>query len=195
MSRQERDTTVGTPRPTEPGVRPDTVPGATRPDVIPGVARERMTGPVTWEEMRSLLRREPTFYERTWRPTVGGIFTIIAGAFNFLSGIGVIQAANSLSTLINNINTTFGTTFSTTVGNAYIPAAAVLMVLGILSIVGGAFAQSRRLWGVSFAGSIAALFPSPLILPFLMGFFALIFITLGHPEFRPTPRMPMKSSM
>ncbi len=179
MSRQEKETVTRTTTTDNPDPTPvETVPGPTVTDVE---RHERVTGPVTWEEMRSLLRREPTMYERTWRPTVGGLLEILAGSWNFLMGLSSVITGSNITSFINSLlpNVTVPGNISST----FITTGAVLMVLGIVSIIGGALALARRGWPMVLAGSITALIPNPLVLPFIMGFFALIFNVLGHKEF------------
>jgi hypothetical protein len=167
MSRQERETITTTKTPT-----------MTEPTVTEMEKRESVTGPVTWEEMRALLRREPMMYERTWRPTVGGLLSILAGSWNFLLGLGAALGGTIFADLIPTFGGVTGG-----FGTSSVTAGAILMVLGIISIIGGALALARRGWPMVLAGSITALVPTPLILPFVMGFFALIFNVLGHKEF------------
>jgi hypothetical protein len=172
MSRQERP--MGTPTETP-------VSGGTSQEVrTTTVAHERETvaGPITWEEMRALLRREPVVTERTWRPIAGGLLIIIAGSWNLLLGIGVIVGGSIIPTLLPNFNFTVGGL--SPAGN---PAAAYFMVIGIISIVAGAFALARRVWPLALAGSITAIFPTPLLMPFILGTLGLIFNVLGHKEF------------
>jgi hypothetical protein len=170
MSRQERENTFRT---TESQTM-------TRPGVISDVERRNMVaGPVTWEEMRALLRREPTaVYERTWRPTVGGLLSILAGSWNFLLGLGAVFGG----TIFTDLIPTFGGVTGG-INTASTAAGIFFLVIGIVSIIGGAFALARRFWPMVLAGSITAIMPTPLVIPFIMGFFALIFNVLGHKEF------------
>jgi hypothetical protein len=176
MQRQEKETTVNTTQPpATPGMAPAA--GTTRTVVS---EREKIEGPVTWEEMRALMRREPAMVERTWRPTVGGLLSILAGSWNFLLGLGMTVGGTLFLNLVPTIG---GVDISGFIGGFGIYTGAVLMVIGIISIIGGAFAMSRRRWGWALAGSILAIFPTPLVLPFVLGFFSLIFNVLGHREF------------
>ena len=61
------------------------------------------------------------------------------------------------------------------------PLAAVLIVLGIVSLVGGIFAIQRRIWGMALAGAICALFPPPVI---ALGILAIVFVAMGKGEFK-----------
>ncbi len=169
MSRQERETTVkATETPSSQETTARTVVSE----------REKVEGPVTWAEMRALLRREPTVHERTWRPTAGGLLSILAGSWNFLLGLGALLSGTFFSGFIPSFSGITGG-----VSTTGITAGVVLIVVGIVSIVGGAYALARRGWPIALAGSILALAPTPLILPFIMGIFSLIFNVLGHREF------------
>lgn len=155
----------------------------TRPDMVSEAEkRERIEGPVTWEEMRALLRREPAVHERTWRPTTGGLLAIISGAWNLVIGLGAVFGGTFLSDFIADFNTTL----SDALQGVGVGAGSALIVLGIIAIVGGTYAIMRRMWGMALAGSIAAAFPSPVVLPTLMGILSIIFNTLGHMEFKGT---------
>jgi hypothetical protein len=188
MSRQERETretvereTVDTsPHPETTTYRPETArtyPETTTTTVPEATAgyRERVEGPVTWEEMRALLRREPAVYERTWKPTTGGILAIIAGAINLILGAAAVFGIGFLEDLSTTLN------LSDTVA---ISAGAPFMVLGIISIIGGILAIMRRAFPFALIGSIATLFGIVLLLPFIMGVLSTIFVSLGHPEFK-----------
>jgi hypothetical protein len=169
MSRQERETVVRTTdSPNGPVVTRNTV------------VDERVNAqePITWEEMRMLLLRGPTVKDRTWRPTVGGLLSILAGSWNLLLGLGAVIGGS----LFPSLTPTFGgvTGGISTTG---IAAGIFFIVIGLISIIGGIYALARRGWPIALAGSIVALFPSPLILPFIMGIFSLIFNVLGHREF------------
>lgn len=175
MSREERDETGRTGMNPEPGA----VGGQTVIRPTPAeTQRQTVAGPVTWEEMRSLLRREPMLTERTWRPTVGGLLELLAGAWNFLLGIGAVVGGTIFADLIPTFGGIEGGIDLTTTA-----AGVFFIVIGLISIIGGALALARRGWPMVLAGSITALIPSPIVLPFLMGILALIFNVLGHKEF------------
>jgi hypothetical protein len=105
--------------------------------------------------------------EKTWKPTTAGILSIIAGVLNLIVGIALAAADVML--------------LGPMIGIPVLgPLAAVLIVLGIVSLVGGIFAIQRRIWGVALAGAICALFPPPVI---ILGILAIVFVALGKREF------------
>ncbi len=176
MSRQERKPIVD-PTPTD---APETVTGP-----VPAAetrTREVVAGPVTWEEMRALMRGgvPPEIPTRTWRPTTGGLLAILAGAWNLIFGLGAVFGGNILSNAVPNFNIGSTTGNTTTFGFGL---GGYLIIIGLIAIIGGSFAVRRRLWPMALAGSIAAFFPSPLIITFIMGILSLIFVVLGHLEF------------
>jgi hypothetical protein len=106
--------------------------------------------------------------QKTWKPTTAGILSIVAGALNLI--VGIALAATDVMLL------------GPLIGFPVLgPLAAVLIVLGIVSVVGGIFAVQRRIWGMALAGAICALFPPPVI---ILGILAIIFVAMGKGEFK-----------
>ena len=134
--------------------------------------------------------------ERTWRPTTGGILTIITGAMGIAGGGFVIALSRGVSVLggmdwskwIEEWTGAWGP------GAADIPgmltdmmgaaamilliAGIVVLVFGIIALVGGISAIKRRRWGLSLAGAILSLAIMP-----ILGVLAIIFVSLGKREF------------
>jgi hypothetical protein len=167
MARQERETVSTTTESPSPGMNTTT-------EVRESVRNQE---PITWEEMRMFLLREPTVKDRTWRPTTGGLLSILAGSWNFLLGLGAVIGGTFFPSLLPTFGVTGG------ISSTGISAGIFFIVIGLISIVGGAYALARRGWPIALAGSIVALFPTPLILPFILGMLSLIFNVLGHREF------------
>ncbi len=133
--------------------------------------------PVTWGELRAVLRGEQAAQVRmgvkTWRPVTGGILAIITGVMNVIFGIETIVGSFPFFTGFSQ----FGIIPSTAI-------AALLIALGVISFAGGWFAVTRRSRLLALIGSVTSLFPSPVILPFILGTLSLIFVSLGRQEFR-----------
>jgi hypothetical protein len=103
--------------------------------------------------------------EKTWKPTVGGILAIVAGALQVIMGIAIAA--------VGGIGGAF-------IGMGWLSAiGAPLIILGIIAIVGGIYALKRRIWGLALAGSICAL-----IGPWILGIPAIVFVALGKGEFK-----------
>ncbi len=148
-----------------------------RRGVATDIRPEMSDRPVTVEEMRTMIRGEvPGVTPRTWwLPITGGILSVLAGAWNVLVGLAAMISVPFISSLLTSLG------FSTGIG---IGVGALLFILGIVSIIGGAVAIRRRFWGLALAGSITSLVPSPVLFPMLFGVLSLVFVSLGKPEFR-----------
>jgi len=107
---------------------------------------------------------------RTAFPTAAGILMIIAGAIHLIAGVS--GAIGSLSYL-------WGT--GMLAGNLMLAIGAPLIVLGMISLIGGVYALNRRAWGMALAGSICALVPP---ISTIMGVLAIIFIVISQKEFK-----------
>jgi len=122
--------------------------------------------------------------ERTWMPTTAGILSIISGVFFLIAGINVLgllgqstmatswasYAMYSLG-LSDTPSASFITTFIITL-------AAVIIVPGIVSLLGGIYALKRSLWGLALAGSISTFLSS-----IFLGIPAIILTALSKREF------------
>ena len=107
--------------------------------------------------------------ERTWKPTTAGILCIIAGAMAVIIGL-VFAGAGVIGGAVLGA-------FIPLLGGALAGAFAIPLLLGIVAIIGGAYALKRRIWGLALAGSICAIPGSGLGIP------ATIFIVLAKDEF------------
>ena len=106
----------------------------------------------------------------TWKPTTGGILSIICGSFGVLAGT-MVALGGSISWLIG---IPFATRILAMIGIPYI-------LLGVVAIIGGIFAIQRRIWGMALAGAICAFLIPP---PFILGILAIVFISMGKEEFK-----------
>jgi uncharacterized OB-fold protein len=98
-------------------------------------------------------------------PKAAGILSIIAGAIGLIIGITV-------AALVETVGALTGFWGLGAIG-------APLIVIGIISIVGGVFALQRRIWGLALAGAICAL-----MWPVTgLGIPAIIFVALSKNEF------------
>jgi len=117
---------------------------------------------------------------------VGGILSIVAGAFGILSllaGIGFIVF------LFAGYNTWDYRGYDSYGWNGYgfififiIAMCLIHAILGALAITGGVFGIRKKAWGLALAGSIAGVLTF-----FPCGVVAVIFTALGKPEFETPP--------
>ena len=123
--------------------------------------------------------------ETTWKPTTAGILTIIAGALNLAMGILSVTAMRGAvwpsmgHPWFGGMG--YGMMGYGMMGMSWLGAIGIsLIVLGVISVIGGIFALQRRVWGLALAGAICALFPPPLI---VLGILSTIFLALSRKEF------------
>ncbi len=100
-----------------------------------------------------------------WPAQVAGLIDIVAGV------MGVMAVSVGGFLLRTNL-------FSTAVGP-------ISIILGIISILGGIGAITRRTWAGALVGAIAA---TLLTLPF--GFLSLVFTTIGRNDFKSQKMLP-----
>lgn len=105
----------------------------------------------------------------SWKPTTGGILSIISGAIGLITGLVLVLTKRSLPS--------GGTPSHHPVVGLFI------FVVSIVAIIGGVFALRRKVWGLALAGSICALFNSAGIL----GILAIIFVAIAKDEFDQVP--------
>ena len=113
--------------------------------------------------------------EKTWKPTVAGILDIVSGAFAFIWFIMLIIAIIVIG----------GATYFP--GMEAIPRfvpsilwslAIPSLIIGILALIGGAYALQRKKWGWALAGSIATT-----VFWFFVGIPAIVFTAQSKNEF------------
>jgi hypothetical protein len=102
----------------------------------------------------------------TWKPTVGGILSIIAGAIAVMVGLWAIRRGEFVLRMMWHWR--------------WEVIGVIALILGIVAIIGGVFAIRRRVWGLALAGAICALFPPHLG---VLGILAIVFISLSRNEF------------
>ena len=114
---------------------------------------------------------------------IGGILTIVSGAFGVLFGAAYALLIWFFNFFITSLPQTpmdpeFPLPVIQLLGLIYGSIGAFLALVGILAVVGGIYALLRKHWGLALAGAIAG----NLVFPFC-GIPGLIFISLGKDEF------------
>ena len=117
---------------------------------------------------------------------VGGVLSIIAGAFGVFGLILMLFSALMMQFILEDARYTDG---RMTPDEAvafilwfYIIIGIFFLLVGVLAIVGGAYALKKKYWGLALAGAIAGI-----ITFFPCGIPAIIFISMARPEFEVTP--------
>lgn len=114
--------------------------------------------------------------DNKWMPTTAGILCIVAGGLSLIGMLLVflgIFIFGSFMPMMPNWDTP-----------RWLPILLVAIgipsvLLDILAIIGGVFAIKKQYWGVSLAGSIAAVLSS-----FFLGVAALVFTIMGKNEWK-----------
>ncbi len=114
---------------------------------------------------------------------LGGILTIVSGAFGIFSFACALFIILMMRFLFSMASTPFGSPFPDeffiTLMTIFYSAFGIFYLLaGALGIVGGIFALKKKHWRVALAGAIAGSFTF-----LLCGVPAIIFVTLAKPEF------------
>ena len=121
--------------------------------------------------------------QKTWKPLVAGILDIVGGASGI---IGSIVAILGILFFIP-VAITGGPGPVPDMPNWMIPGVlssiliiggVFILIVAILSLIGGIYAIQRKKWGLALAGSIAAIFGSS-----IMGILATIFTAMSKDEF------------
>ena len=121
--------------------------------------------------------------QKTWKPLVAGILDIVGGASGI---IGSIVAILGILFFIP-VAITGGPGPVPNMPNWMIPGVlssiliiggVFILIVAILSLIGGIYAIQRKKWGLALAGSIAAIFGSS-----IMGILATIFTAMSKDEF------------
>jgi hypothetical protein len=108
---------------------------------------------------------------------LGGVLSIISGAFSILSAIACIIAI-IIFAFISFDGNQIPDEAITVIAIVYSVTGFLLLLLGILAIIGGVFCIKKKHWPLALSGSIAG---TIIFLP--CGIPALIFTTLAKPEF------------
>jgi hypothetical protein len=103
-------------------------------------------------------------FVKTWKPTVAGILSIIAGVFAVFLALLMFRRHEVIALFFPNRRWRITGLF--------------ILLLAVMSITGGIFALMRKAWGVALAGAITALYPFG-----VFGILSIIFITLAKDEF------------
>lgn len=113
------------------------------------------------------------------KATVAGILDITAGIMGVVGGIPLLVLALGGAALLGTIPEPEANRVAFLPLALFLPLSIFCFVAGLVAIFGGMAALNRRRWGLSVAGSIAAIFSF-----FPLGIAAVIFTILAEPEFR-----------
>ena len=115
---------------------------------------------------------------KTWKPQIAGILSIVGGVIGLLASLGILIAITALGFTEQWMGNwgTFGIPYN--VISILWAVGIPMFVCGVVSIIGGIFAVQRKCWGMVLAGSIAAFFPA-----WILGLVSIVLTATSHDEF------------
>ncbi|MDH3255640.1 MAG: hypothetical protein OEM62_11655 [Acidobacteriota bacterium] len=114
--------------------------------------------------------------KRDWIPTVAGVLQIVSAICALIGVAGLVFASLIIASVPDIQNDP--EVPAELIGGLLVAAAGFVLVLGLISLIGGICGIRRSGWGWSIAGSIAAVF---LVAP--AGILALVLTIVGEKEF------------
>ena len=116
---------------------------------------------------------------RAWMPVAAGVMSIVAGvmgfiAIAFLMTFVAVFSSEIVPDLLHSLGFWQAGLPLTVIGLVSL----VMLLLSLMSIIGGIYAIRRKSWGLSLAGAICAIFLSQ-----LLGIIAVVFIAISKKEF------------
>ncbi len=120
--------------------------------------------------------------KKTWKSTVAGVLTIVAGVLSSISCLAMIVAVAVVGNSEVFLDALRDAGFSGDIGllqTIFIIVAIFSAITAILALIGGIFALQRKRWGWALAGSIAAILCS-----WPLGIAATVFTAISKDEFK-----------
>ena len=116
----------------------------------------------------------------TWKPVTAGILNIVSGAIGMVGGFYLVILSQIFSAvreilgldplLIQQIEEII---------SQMIAVPFIVVLIGIISIIGGVYALQRRIWGLAVAGAVSSCIVFP-----IFGLPSIIITALAKDEFR-----------
>ena len=115
---------------------------------------------------------------KTWKPQIAGILSIVGGVIGLLASLGILIAIVVLGTTEQWIGDW---------GMYWVPYNVIsilwavgipMFICGIVAVIGGIFTVQRKCFPMALAGSIAAFFPV-----WIFGLTSVILTATSHDEF------------
>ena len=115
----------------------------------------------------------------TGKPIAAGVLNIITGVLGIIGAIGMFIGFSFITNYwsIGGFEVEFEA-FPRFVENTILGLAIPSLIIAILALVGGIFAIQRKQWGLTLAGSIAAIFSL-----FLLGIASTVLTAMSKDEF------------
>lgn len=117
--------------------------------------------------------------ERTAKPVIAGICSIVAGALGVLSSIGFFIGSSVMGSFMMGAIRDIPRMMP----GILIIIGVLLLIVSVIAIVGGIYALKRQLWGLALAGAILAIFSFYPPVGLLLGIAAIVLLILAKAEF------------
>jgi hypothetical protein len=101
----------------------------------------------------------------TWKSTTAGVLSLVAGVLAIIFAFAMLGRHEVITLGIAH-------------AGRWRVVGIFVLLMGIMSIIGGIFALIRKAWGAALAGAITALYPWG-----IFGILAIIFVAMGKQEF------------
>ena len=127
-----------------------------------------------------MLNKVPGNIKLTWKPLMAGILDIIAGAIGMVGGVYLVILGRIFHVIREMLGLDpFIIQQVEEIINRMIAAPFIVVIIGIISIIGGVYALQRRIWGLAIAGAISSCIVFP-----VFGLPSIIVTALAKEEFK-----------
>ena len=116
----------------------------------------------------------------TWEPVTAGILDIVSGAIGMVGGFYLVILSQIFRTIreILGLDPLLIQQIEEIISQM-IAVPFIVVLIGIISIIGGVYALQRRIWGLAVAGAISSCIVFP-----IFGLPSIIITALAKDEFR-----------
>ena len=116
----------------------------------------------------------------TWKPVTAGILDIVSGAIGMVGGFYLVILSQIFRTIreILGLDPLLIQQIEEIISQM-IAVPFIVVLIGIISIIGGVYALQRRIWGLAVAGAISSCIVFP-----IFGLPSIIITALAKDEFR-----------
>lgn len=117
---------------------------------------------------------------QTWKPVTAGILDIVSGAIGMVGGVYLVILSQLFSAIreILRLDPLVIQRIEDIISQM-VAVPFIVVLIGIISIIGGVYALQRRIWGLAIAGAISSCIVFP-----IFGLPSIIVTALAKDEFK-----------